>query len=212
MPELALSPAHTGAIRLGYHGSVEVTSRIVRLARHDESAVSLSQYDIGDPFRELRAGELDLIIVKFGLDEPDLVISRILTHDARAVVVAADHPLARHDSVSLEDIADYDVFDRPGDFPAYVWDEVVPTRTPSGRRIHRGHRVSSIPQMMKLVASGAGVHISLISLAEVAPPGIRVVPIHDMRPAPVTVAWLRGGNVPAHVLDFVAAAEKGASR
>jgi hypothetical protein len=58
------------------------------------------------------------------------------------------------------------------------------------------------------VRSGAAVHLSLASLSEVAPPGIRLVPV-DMPAAPVFLTWVRD-RVPGHVLDFVHAAEAGA--
>ncbi|MCX4824950.1 LysR substrate-binding domain-containing protein [Streptomyces sp. NBC_01142] len=205
--------AATGrGVRLGYHGSAEVASRVIRTAGWDESAVRLSQYDIADPFAELRRGTLDVMIVKFGLREPDLVTSRVLTYDARAAVVGADHPVAAHGSVSVEDLADYDAFDCPGKLPGYVWDEVVPRHTPAGRPIHRRHQVTDVPTMMRLVAGAGAVHISLVSLADIAPPAVRIVPIDDLPAAPVTLAWCRGRELPAPVHDFITAAEAGASR
>ncbi|MFD5159698.1 substrate-binding domain-containing protein [Streptomyces hawaiiensis] len=213
MPEQTLTAADTPTVRLGYHGSTEVAARIIRLAGRDEATVRLSEYDVADPFRGIRAGELDVMIVKFGINEPDLVTSRVLTQDARAVVVGSQHPLATRESVSIEELADYDAFAPPGTFPTYVWDEVVPPRTPAGRPIRRNRRVDTIPEMRRLIAAGEAIHISLISLADVArPPGTRVVPIHDLPPAPVTLAWLRDSEVHDHVRDFITTAETEASR
>lgn len=213
MSDQTATPTVTDArpIRLGYHGSTDVAYDIIRLAGWEKPAVPLIEYDINDPFLGIREGELDLMIIKFGIREPDLAYSRVLFEDARAVVVAADHPIASRDSVSIEDLVDYDAFVRPGNFPSYVWDEVVPPRTPSGRPIRRTHRVAAIPEMMRLVAEGVAVHISLLSLSDVAPPGIRVIPIHDLPPAPVTVAWRRG-VLPGHVEQFITAAETEATR
>ncbi|MFD0550680.1 hypothetical protein ACFQ0X_16920 [Streptomyces rectiviolaceus] len=56
------------------------------------------------------------------------------------------------------------------------------------------------------------MHISLLSLADIAPPGIRVVPLHDLPPAPVTVAWRRGRELPEHIRKFITTAEAEASR
>jgi DNA-binding transcriptional LysR family regulator len=208
----AAGTAAAGTIRLGYHGSPEVAHRITALAALPEATVRLHQYDITDPFRGLREGELDLIIVKFSLREPDLAVSRVLTHDARAVVVGARHPLAARTSVSVEELADHDAFHRPGNLPAYVWDEVVPPRTPAGRPIRRRHRVTDIARMMTLVAEDGAVHLSLVSLADVAPPAVRIVPVHDLPPAPVALAWHRATGLPAHVARYVQAAEQAASR
>ncbi|GAA1185967.1 hypothetical protein GCM10009654_49420 [Streptomyces hebeiensis] len=211
-PEVAPATAPGRPVRLGYHGSAEVAARVVRLAGRDETAVRIEPYDIADPFAELRRGAQDVVIVKFALREPDLVTSGVLTHDARAVVVGAAHPLAGRASVSVEELADHGLFDRPGKLPGYVWDEVVPPRTPAGRPLRREHRVSDVPTMMRLVARGTAVHLSLVSIADVAPPGIRVVPVHDLPAAPVALAWCKEREPAAHVADFIAAAEAGAAR
>ncbi|GAA1170104.1 DNA-binding transcriptional LysR family regulator [Kitasatospora gansuensis] len=214
MSETTTAPPLTRTVRLGYHGSAEVAHRITALAALTDVAVELSQYDIADPFRGLRQGELDVAIVKFGLREPDLAISRVLGWDARAVVVGAEHPLAAFasGSVSVEDVAEYEAFHCPGLLPGYVWDEVVPPYTPGGRPIVRRHQVDAIPQMLALVASGVAVHLSLASLADIAPPTIRVVPVHDLPPAPVALCWHRGTDLPFHVRKFITSAEAEASR
>lgn len=192
-------------LRFGYHGSTEVPLSIARAAGH---GVSLHEYAVADPFRLLRAGELDMMIVKFALREPDLACSGVLATDARAAIVGAAHPLAARASVSIEDLADYDAFECPGTMPDYVWDEVVPPVTPSGRPIRRTHRISTTASMIDLVANAGAVHISLMSLAGIVPPSVRVVPIHDLPPAPVAVAWVAGPG-DGRVREFVASAELG---
>lgn len=188
-------------IRLGYHGSPLV---VQQLTAHADQPVRLVEYDIADPFRALRAGELDLMVVKFGVSEPDLETGAAFAFDRRAVVVSATHPLASRAEVSVEEVAEYEAFDRPGDFPEYLWDLVVPRQTPGGRPIRRIHRVAAVPEMMKLVAATHAVHLSLLSLADIAPSGIRVVPVHDLEPAPVSLAWRRG-DLPPRAAAFVAA-------
>lgn len=192
-------------VRFGFHGSELVAHRIIASAGYDPAhGFELSEYDVTDPFRRIRDGELDVMIVKFGLDEPDLVCGPVLATDARAAVVRAGHPLAERPSISIEDVAEYTSFERPGTMPAYVWDEVVPPTTPSGRRIERAHHVETVAQMTGLVASTDAVHVSLISLADVAPPSVRIVPIDDLPPAPVALAW-RSDLDAVHVREFIAA-------
>ncbi|MFC7310300.1 LysR substrate-binding domain-containing protein [Streptomyces monticola] len=210
-PALSASLPEADLIRFGHHGSVDVAMRILRLAGRDTSAVRMTEYDIADPFWLLRAGELDVMVAKFGVREPDLVTSRVLALDPRAAVVGVGHPLAHCASVSVEDIADFAVFGPPGMFPPDIWDEVVPRHTPSGLPLRRAHRFSAVPEMMRLVTEGTAVHLSVLSVADVAPPAVRVVPVHDLPPAPVTLAWRRG-DVPAHVLEFITAAEARASQ
>ncbi|NUU25621.1 MAG: LysR family transcriptional regulator [Streptomycetaceae bacterium] len=199
-------------IRFGYHGSKLIATRIIEAAGYDPAVgFVLSEYDIADPFRMLRDGEQDVMIAKFALDEPDLACGPVLLSEDRAIVVRADHPLAGRGSVSIEDVADYACFERPGTMPAYVWDEVVPPTTPSGRVLKRVHQVETVPQMMALVATTDAVHVSLASLTDLAPSQIRIVPIHDLAPAPVVLAWRRD-LAAEHVRAFLAATEKAAAR
>jgi DNA-binding transcriptional LysR family regulator len=190
-------------IRLGYHGSLLLPTRIAATAGLPEWT-ELRRYDLIDPFRALRAGELDVMIVTFAVNEPGLRYSAVLGTEDRAALVGAGHPLARRDAVSIEELADFDTFGRPGAFPAAVWDEVVPPVTPAGRPMRRVHDMASTAAMMKLVADGRAVHISLRSLADVAPLTVRVVPIHDLPAAPVALAWCRDLE---HIRAFVGGAE-----
>ncbi|MFI5793602.1 LysR substrate-binding domain-containing protein [Streptomyces sp. NPDC051677] len=198
-------------IRLGYPSSPQTALDLLAGAGLSEDRAVLEPYDLTDPFSALRKGELDVLVVKFGPQEADLATSGVLHHEARAVVVSASHPLADRDTVSVEEVADYDAFDRPGAFPAYLWDEIVPPRTPGGREIRRRHRVNTIPEMMALVVGSHAVHLSVASLADLAPPAVRVVPVPDLPPAPVCLAWSRGAELPAPVARFIAAAEAASS-
>ncbi len=193
-------------LRFGYHGSADVPRAIVRASGCSEADVELVEYAVDDPFQLLRAGELDVMIAKFCCREPDLDTSATLMTDGRAVVLGAGHPLAGRASVSVEELAAYDGFECPGTMPGYVWDMVVPRHTPGGLPIRRRYSLRTTGEMMKLVSSGEAVHISLASLADVAPPSVRIVPIHDLPPAPVFLTWPREPGSP-DVRDFVARAE-----
>src|SRR5215472_9627484 len=92
-------------IRFGYHGCAAMPRDIAAAAGRADADYELFEYDVAQPFRELRAGDLDVMIVKFRPDEPDLVCSGPVAGDGRAVVIAADHPLADRESVSIEDFA-----------------------------------------------------------------------------------------------------------
>lgn len=197
-------------VRLGIHGSPGLARRIVAQAGLRDEDVRWVPYDVSAPFRELSAGEADVMVVKYEVREPGLAVSRPVLHDGRAAIVGAHHPLARRASVSLDELADYDGFRCPGSFPSYVWDRVVPPHTPSGRPIRRIHPMTTVDEMAAVLARTDAVHISFQSLDALVPPGIAVVPVHDMPPAPVALCWLRNAGLPPHAARFVAAAEAGA--
>jgi DNA-binding transcriptional LysR family regulator len=192
-------------LRLGYHGSLALPDTLVRTAGLAPERVELVEYDVRDPFAQLRSGRVDVMISKFDHREPDLCYSAPVALDPRAVVVGLGHPLAGHTEVSVEDVAAYPGFDRPGGMPEDVWDQVVPRRTPGGRPILRRFPLTTVPELMRLIASGAAVHLTVLSLGDVAPPTVRVLPVPDLPPARVELAWLPGG--PDRIRHFVAAVE-----
>ncbi|MEU0797950.1 LysR substrate-binding domain-containing protein [Amycolatopsis sp. NPDC005961] len=194
---------------VGIHGSPGVALRVLRAAGWDEDDVHLSPYDVRDPFRALRAGEQHVMIVKYEVREPDLAVSRPLVEDARAVLVGRHHALAARTSVTLDDVAGYPAFRCPEHFPPDVWDRVVPPRTPAGRVIDRVHPMTTVDDMVRILAATDAVHVSFASLASVVPQGIAVIPVRDLPPAPVALCWLRTTPLPAAVARLVADAEAG---
>ncbi|AEW94190.1 MULTISPECIES: LysR substrate-binding domain-containing protein [Streptomycetaceae] len=199
-------------VRFGVHGSSHLAAGIVAAAGHRPEEVVYVPYDVRDPFAQLRSGEADIMIVKFVLREPDIALSAPVAHDDRAVLVGAGHTLAGRSEVSVEEVADYEAFSRPGDFPPYIWDEVVPPVTPGGRRIRRAHPLTTVEAMVELVSGDRVVHLSVRSLDTVVPPHIRVVPVRDLPPAPVSLAWLAGTPLPPAAARLVADAERAAAR
>lgn len=193
----------TKPIRLAYHGSLARLLPALLVNGRSEADFEFLRYEVSDPFAVLRSGAADVLVVKFVPREADLAWCLAPATDQRAVAVGNGHPLAGRDSVSIEEVAAYRAFRKPPGLPGYIWDEMVPPRTPRGRPIDRGEPAESTPQLLEVVASGRAVHISLLSLADAAPEGVRLVPVHDLPPAPVVLAW-RQGRYPAHVPRFIA--------
>ncbi|MEU6094326.1 LysR substrate-binding domain-containing protein [Streptomyces sp. NPDC047079] len=210
MPErrLTVPRGATRPVRLGIHGSPHLATRIITVAGHSPHEVEFVPYDVSEPFRPLRDRALDLMIVKYGLREPDVAVSRPVAFDGRALIVGVNHPLADRTTVSIEEAARYDGFRCPGDFPPYVWDQVVPPHTPSGKPIRRVHPMTTVEAMVEVLAEGRAVHASFQSLDAVLPAHIRAVPVHDLPPAPVTLAWLRDVELSPSAAALVANAER----
>ncbi|MFE2757584.1 LysR family transcriptional regulator substrate-binding protein [Actinosynnema sp. NPDC059335] len=192
-------------LRFGYHGSLGLPHAAVRAGGYALDRVELVEYDVRDPFAPLRAGRVDVMTSKFDHRQPDLVYSRPIGWDPRAVLVAPDHPLAARAEVSVEDVADHLAFHRPGHMPEEVWDRIVPPMTPGGKPIRRAFPLTTVPELMRVVASGAGVHLTVLSIRDVAPPTVRVLPVVDLPPGEVNLVHLP--DAPPHVPRFVAAAE-----
>ncbi|MPY58098.1 substrate-binding domain-containing protein [Streptomyces spongiae] len=205
-------PGATRPVRLGIHGSPHLATRVLASAGHGPHEVELVPYDVAEPFRPLRDRTLDIMIVKYGLREPDIAFSRPVAFDHRALIVGTNHPLADRDMVSVEEAAGYDCFGCPGDFPPYVWDKVVPPRTPSGTRMRRVHRMTTVEAMIDTLAAGRAVHLSFQSLDAILPPHIKALPVRDLPPAPVHLAWLRDTDLSSQAAALVSDAERSAGR
>jgi DNA-binding transcriptional LysR family regulator len=204
MPDL-LNPA---PFRLGTHGAADLPRSIVEATGRTERDVRWVRYGLEDPFRGLREGDMDLMIAKYELREPDLRSSGPVAWDGRAAVLGARHPLAGRDEVMLEELAEFDAFCCPEGFPAYVWDCVVPPRTPLGTAIRRVHRMKSVSAMVELLRTTNAVHLSFASLASAVPSDVHVVPIADLPPAPVVLCWSAERALSEAAAAFVADAEE----
>lgn len=60
---------------------------------------------------------------------------------------------------------------------------------------------------MALVMGENAVHISVASLADMAPPELEVIPIRDLPPVPVRLAWRADADLPAQVATLIEAVE-----
>jgi DNA-binding transcriptional LysR family regulator len=130
--------------------------------------------------------------------EPDLTVGPTVLTGGRVLAVSADHPLAERGTASLEDLADNHVVDLGPDAPEYWVASMVPTRSPSGRRIPRGPIARTFHEILSLVATGQCVH----PLGEIAarynrPPGIVFLPIPDAPTLEWALTWRSTANSPA---------------
>ncbi len=102
------------------------------------------------------SGELDLALVPFLVEEPDLVSGPVLFSEPTVLAVSARHPFARRKSVTLEDLARDKVL-HPASVPEYVKDALAPRITPSGKPIERGPEFSTVQEMLSLIGAGQGM-------------------------------------------------------
>ncbi|MEV6012035.1 LysR family transcriptional regulator substrate-binding protein [Streptomyces sp. NPDC051976] len=210
-----LSPAAAGRdprVRIGVHGSPRLVDALLAGCGHGDDGVHRLPYNMTEPFAPLRAGEVDLMIVKYTPREPDLATSGPIGYDGRAALMRAGHPLAGAASVTLEQLSGYDAFACPDGFPPYVWDLVVPPRTARGVAVRRVHPMTTLTQAAAVLAATDAVHPSFASVADALPPGILAVPVSDLPPAPVRWAWRRASGLTPAAARLVRDAEQAAER
>lgn len=194
-----LATGVTGTLRLGTYAYVATGPQLMEVikafeTRHPDCKVQVTETGL-DPaqFDRLHHDQLDLIAMRTPLNDPDLTIGPTLTREARVLVVAADHPLAAHRSVSVEDLADYTTTDVAG-APREIMETFSPPRTPSGRPIRRTS-LNSIPEAAVRAATGELVHPTVSSfLTSYQHPGLVAVPIRDLPPATTALVWARANH------------------
>ena len=188
----------SGELRLGLlfpsSGGPELM-QIVELFewRHPGATVAISEIRFEDPLGPLRRREIDVMACRLPIEQPDLTVGPILSSEHRILAVAADHPLAELDSVSLDDLADYETHDCGGRLPREYLDTLIPPRAPSGRPIPRRHISTPSPsQVLAMVARQEIVHPTISSFPDhFRHPRVTFVPIRDLPPMTAGLVWRR---------------------
>lgn len=145
-------------------------------------------HDYADPTAGLAAGSSAVAFVLGPLPEADLESMTVL-EEPRHVVVAADHPLARRTELRARDLA------------GLQWLR-VPTAESSWTRFwfqhplgdaSNGPEVRSAVEWVPAVVAGRGVGYTLPTLAaDYLPPELVTIPVVDVEPGTVLLAWPRG--------------------
>ena len=203
-----------GVLRLGVlnaaSGAATLNRAIKRFeADHQGASVRISTTPFDDRLGPLRRGEVDLMVTRLPLSQPDIVVGPLLsTDDPRVIMVATDHPLAGRTEAFVEDLADFPVRRSPDD-PAEVAAASCPWTTPSGRPIVAADiAIADVSELLLLIAQGRLVHPTVRPFADhFRHPDITVVPLVDLPPSSSALCWLRRVNH-AGRSAFLAAVQK----
>ncbi|MFF3015693.1 LysR family transcriptional regulator [Streptomyces sp. NPDC057939] len=162
---------------------------------HPELVVEVCEVPLSDPYGMLRRGDFDLQLTDFPVFEDDVTRGPTLLAESRVLAVASGHPLARRDTVTLEDLADVPLLTIAGDLPDYWQDHQLPTRTPGGRPIGRGPSVTNFQEALTLVAGGKGAWLAGAHVARYhGRPGISYVPVEGDSPLGYGLMWRSGSS------------------
>jgi DNA-binding transcriptional LysR family regulator len=158
-------------------------------SRHPQWALQVRRAEFVNPFHALRTGEFDVLVAWLPVEEPDLTVGPVLFSDRRILAVAADHHLAGRSSVTLDILADFpNAAATP--IPDYWEDAYLPFESPGGRRLQRGHYVTTPEELIHLVASGEIVQPFPVHVTDHwGMPDVRWLPITDMSRLPYAMVW-----------------------
>ena len=181
--------------------------------RHPGVNVRVLEADLTDPTTGLRAGLVDVAVTRAPFDDTG-ISTRVIRSEPVGVVLRADDPLAERDLLRLGDLDDRTWFQFPdGTDPLWraYWNGTKP-----GEPLREGPVVRTIHECIRAVLWNGTVGLAplgheLAPLGLEPPDGLTVVPLADMPPSRLIVAWhAAGANLLVH--SFVELAAPGSRR
>ncbi|MFE1792443.1 LysR substrate-binding domain-containing protein [Streptomyces sp. NPDC059525] len=167
--------------------------------RHPGVEVRVRETGLADPTCGLRAGLVDVALTRGPFELGGLTV-RELRADPVGAVLRADDPLAGRDALELADLAGRRWFRFPaGTDP--LWQAYW-----NGGEPREGPVVHAVQECVQAVRWNGTVGIA--PLGHAPPEGLALVPVTDMAPSAVVVAWKQGDANPlvrAFVRNAVAA-------
>ncbi|GAA0927315.1 substrate-binding domain-containing protein [Nonomuraea longicatena] len=185
----------SGLLRVGYsaaftgHLLVKIADAFAEVCPNVQ--IEIQEVPFYAIFGPLRAGEIDLQITEFPVEEEDLTVGPMLVSQPRSLLVASSHPFASRESVSLEDLADTRLVAPNDRSPAYWLDYHYPHHTPSGRPIPCcGHVIATWEDALSLITADRGVSpVSAVGERYFNRSGLTFVPFSDAPPIEYLVLW-----------------------
>jgi DNA-binding transcriptional LysR family regulator len=156
-------------------------------AKHPDLTVTTREFDFSDPSAGLREREVDIAVVRPPIGLSGLVSIDLLT-EPRVACLPDGHPLAGRDTVRVEELLGEPIVaapPSPGPWRDY-W-------------ILTDYRTSPAPVVaeaptfdaeLHLIARGVGISVSAMAASRwYRRPGVAFVPISDLEPCHVALAW-----------------------
>ncbi|MES9509389.1 LysR substrate-binding domain-containing protein [Streptomyces sp. NPDC000609] len=163
---------------------------------HPHVEVRVREAGLTDPTCGLRAGLVDVALTRGPFDETGLTV-RVLRADPVGALLRADDPLARHGSLKPADLAGRRWFLFPEGTDA-IWQSYW-----NGGEPREGPVVRAVQECRQAVLWNGTVGMTLLNHEPGA--GLTVVPLIDMEPSRVVVAWNEGDRNPL-IRSFVRSA------
>jgi DNA-binding transcriptional LysR family regulator len=187
----ATGRAGNGTLKLGYTigAGLDVVLRLLRTYRDREptAVVETCEYDFTDPSAGLRDKQVHVAVVRPPLGLPGLVSVELAT-ERLVASLPDDHPLAARSSLSVADVLSEPIIAAPVS-PGPWRDYWILTEYRSGPPPVVAE-ASTLDGEMHLVARGAGLSITSEAVGTwYKRPGVTFVPIVDLPPCSVTLAW-----------------------
>ena len=188
-----------GILRVGYQigAALEIAPIVLRAyaERYPSVTVELREFDFGEPFAGLDVGVVDVAFVKLPLEDRRLAYE-FLEHEGIFAGLSPQHPLAQRTSIAVAEILDEPIVAAPRS--AGPWrDYWLANEHRGGKPPMVALEAANFDAELQAVAVGKAITItSLAATRYYARPGVVFVPIHDLPPLTVVLAWLSDATSP----------------
>lgn len=149
-------------------------------ARHPKVEVRVRETDFSDPTCGLRSGLVDVALTRAPFEDNG-ISTHTLREDPVSALLRADDPLATRDSLLLRDLDDRPWF-RLADVTDPVWAAYW-----SGGKERDGPKVRTAQECFQAVRWNSTV--GLMPGGSPLPDGLVAVPLTDLPPSPLVIAW-----------------------
>lgn len=183
----------SSAFTVGFMPGITVTGAVRAFsARHPELNVQVVRTSWGDQVQGVHEGLLDVSFVRLPVDRRGLEL-RPLFREPRVVVLPADHRLAGKESVVIGDLASERLLQDPDAVPE--WRD-LPERS-GGEGAGPPPSFATVEEKLEHVATSGGVLVLPLSTAAYyTHADVAHVPIEDIGPGEVCLAWSAGRRSP----------------
>jgi DNA-binding transcriptional LysR family regulator len=186
-----LNNSSLGAFKLGYSigASLEFLPKLLRIfaQKQPEIAIQTQEFDFSDPTAGLRDRLVNIAVIRqpHGLEG---LVSVTLAKENLVVCVSDDHPFATKKSVKIKDVICEPIIASPvspGPWRDY-W-LLSEFRVTSANIVAEAN---SLELEMHLVSRGLGVSVTSEAVGRwYKRPGVTFIPITDVKPNVVSLAW-----------------------
>jgi DNA-binding transcriptional LysR family regulator len=192
------------ALTIGFFVGDEFTAALEAFgADYPDVALDMLRVYWHDQTEVLLDGRADVAFVHLPVDDEGLELLPVRS-EPRVAVLPLGHPAAGKPEISIAELADDPVIIQRGATPSWQAFHNVDPR-PDGRQPRPGPQVDNLEEKLQHIAAGRAISFVPVSVASVvAQPGIAYVPVTDIPPIKICLAWKSGPPSPL-VAAFVQA-------
>jgi DNA-binding transcriptional LysR family regulator len=198
-----VAAGNSGVVRLGFSGptSYEVLVLITRMYRELRPNVRL---DIvgpvygGELIERLGRDEIDAGLVRLPVPGSRIALQEITRHPI-AAALPTDHPLAGREQVSLAELREEPMISLLANRGAGLLIVIHSAFLAHGFSPNIVQEAPDTHTIMSLVGAGVGIGLVPASAGHIKLPGVQLVPVPEIPPIPLALAWREDDANPALV-------------